>query len=158
MVTDNFFIFNQGDVSDIADDVLPNQQQAQNLQDSSNKRKLSQDFDEIKSSQCVKKPAPVPKPSSFTPTPEIQQPSSETPTVSVIPSSNEQGIAFKMEPYESNETQAVGIADESQLESFAEEAIEEGQGDDTEDYSLLEGDEEPQAGTSSYVLGDNQGR
>jgi len=158
MVTGNVFISDQGDVSNTADDVLSNEQQTQNLRDSSNKRKLSEDFDETKSNQNLKKPVPVPKRSSFTPIPETQQTKCEASTVSVIASSNEQGIAFKMEPYESNETEAVSITDENQLEPFAEEAIEEGQGDDTEDYSLLEADEEPQAGTSSYVLGDNQGR
>ncbi|XP_045468614.1 protein tramtrack, beta isoform-like isoform X43 [Harmonia axyridis] len=63
-------------------------------------------------------------------------------------------VQFKMEPYDQSQT--ISIQDDD--EQFGE-GLEETVGDDTEDYSMMEGnEEEPQAGTSTEGTGEGQGR
>lgn len=63
-------------------------------------------------------------------------------------------VQFKMEPYD--QSQSISIQDDD--EQFGE-GLEETVGDDTEDYSMMEGnEEEPQAGTSTEGTGEGQGR
>ncbi|XP_045468598.1 modifier of mdg4-like isoform X28 [Harmonia axyridis] len=62
-------------------------------------------------------------------------------------------VQFKMEPYDQSQT--ISIQDDD--EQFGE-GLEETVGDDTEDYSMMEGnEEEPQAGTSTEGTGEGQG-
>ncbi|XP_045468589.1 modifier of mdg4-like isoform X19 [Harmonia axyridis] len=61
-------------------------------------------------------------------------------------------VQFKMEPYDQSQT--ISIQDDD--EQFGE-GLEETVGDDTEDYSMMEGnEEEPQAGTSTEGTGEGQ--
>lgn len=63
-------------------------------------------------------------------------------------------LQFKVEPYESGEqpVQVKEGMDESQVTEQFDESV-----DDGEDYSMIEGEDEPQAGTSTEGVGDGQG-
>lgn len=65
----------------------------------------------------------------------------------------------KMDAYESGgeHSSIVENVDNMHNESTFEENLEETHADETEDYSIMEGEEEPQAGTSTDGLGDGQG-
>lgn len=63
-------------------------------------------------------------------------------------------VQFKMEPYDQSQT--ISIQDDD--EQFGE-GLDETVGDETEDYSMMESnEEEPQAGTSTEGTGEGQGR
>ncbi|KAK9884702.1 hypothetical protein WA026_007548 [Henosepilachna vigintioctopunctata] len=62
-------------------------------------------------------------------------------------------VQFKMEPYD--QTQTISIQDDD--DNFGGEGLDDTAGDDTEDYSMMEGnEEEPQAGTSAEGSGEGQ--
>ncbi|KAL1488413.1 hypothetical protein ABEB36_014887 [Hypothenemus hampei] len=67
--------------------------------------------------------------------------------------SENSAVQFKVEPYELN--QAVTITDDGD-DTFGEDPLDESAVDDTEDYSMMEG-EEPQAGTSTDGTSEGQG-
>ncbi|XP_044756251.1 modifier of mdg4-like isoform X16 [Coccinella septempunctata] len=115
-----------------------------------------------------KQSAPVPRPKKIAPQavapPPAKRQRSSTSSSEMAPSSivtktepvtnaPTEFVQFKMEPYDQSQT--ISIQDDD--EQFGE-GLEENVGDETEDYSMMEGnEEEPQAGTSTEGTGEGQG-
>ncbi|XP_044756246.1 modifier of mdg4-like isoform X11 [Coccinella septempunctata] len=114
-----------------------------------------------------KQSAPVPRPKKIAPQavapPPAKRQRSSTSSSEMAPSSivtktepvtnaPTEFVQFKMEPYDQSQT--ISIQDDD--EQFGE-GLEENVGDETEDYSMMEGnEEEPQAGTSTEGTGEGQ--
>ncbi|XP_044756238.1 modifier of mdg4-like isoform X4 [Coccinella septempunctata] len=116
-----------------------------------------------------KQSAPVPRPKKIAPQavapPPAKRQRSSTSSSEMAPSSivtktepvtnaPTEFVQFKMEPYDQSQT--ISIQDDD--EQFGE-GLEENVGDETEDYSMMEGnEEEPQAGTSTEGTGEGQAK
>ncbi|XP_076252132.1 uncharacterized protein LOC143191191 isoform X7 [Rhynchophorus ferrugineus] len=83
------------------------------------------------------------------------QPLTKTEPGTTLSDNSSQPVQFKMEPYDQN--QSVTIPDDTGDENFGDDTLEDTAVDDTEDYSMMEG-EEPQAGTSTDGAAEGQGR
>ncbi|KAL3277334.1 hypothetical protein HHI36_012685 [Cryptolaemus montrouzieri] len=119
---------------------------------------------EYKPSPSVPRPKKLPPPAPVVSAPKRQRLSSSTSEVVTpsnvvtktepISSTPSEVVQFKMEPYD--QTQSISIQDDD--EQFGGESLDDTVGDDTEDYSMMEGnEEEPQAGTSAEGSGEGQG-
>ncbi|XP_076252165.1 uncharacterized protein LOC143191191 isoform X39 [Rhynchophorus ferrugineus] len=82
------------------------------------------------------------------------QPLTKTEPGTTLSDNSSQPVQFKMEPYDQN--QSVTIPDDTGDENFGDDTLEDTAVDDTEDYSMMEG-EEPQAGTSTDGAAEGQG-
>ncbi|KAL3277344.1 hypothetical protein HHI36_012695 [Cryptolaemus montrouzieri] len=118
---------------------------------------------EYKPSPSVPRPKKLPPPAPVVSAPKRQRLSSSTSEVVTpsnvvtktepISSTPSEVVQFKMEPYD--QTQSISIQDDD--EQFGGESLDDTVGDDTEDYSMMEGnEEEPQAGTSAEGSGEGQ--
>ncbi|XP_076252163.1 uncharacterized protein LOC143191191 isoform X37 [Rhynchophorus ferrugineus] len=83
------------------------------------------------------------------------QPLTKTEPGTTLSDNSSQPVQFKMEPYDQN--QSVTIPDDTGDENFGDDTLEDTAVDDTEDYSMMEG-EEPQAGTSTDGAAEGQGQ
>ncbi|XP_076252140.1 uncharacterized protein LOC143191191 isoform X14 [Rhynchophorus ferrugineus] len=81
------------------------------------------------------------------------QPLTKTEPGTTLSDNSSQPVQFKMEPYDQN--QSVTIPDDTGDENFGDDTLEDTAVDDTEDYSMMEG-EEPQAGTSTDGAAEGQ--
>lgn len=106
-----------------------------------------------------------PAPSPIAKRPKVERPILKPDVISVSSNSNNQQpheiVQFKTEKFEfvegGDQSNIIETVDDVPGDNTFEENMDDTQTEETEDYSIIEGDDEPQAGTSTDGLGDGQG-